>query len=226
MSTTVSPRSSAGIARWGALGGVVFVIVFAIGVVLTYDGPPDTDSAPAKLIAYYSDSGHRDKINVGTVIMALGLFAFIWFLAALRRTVSRLEGEDGFLTTATTIGGGIYVSLTLASIAVNDGIKTMSDDTYRHQVFPGLIHAADDAAWLLHASGGIGAATMVLAATIAAMRARAVATWLGWLGIVAGILTIALVTFFPWFVLAIWILVVSIGMFVRGGRTTVAVAPA
>jgi hypothetical protein len=165
-------------------------------------------------------------MNIGWLIAGLGLFAFIWFLSALRRVVSRLEGEDGYLTALTTIGGALYATLSLVGIAVNTGIRTMSDDTYHHQVFPGLIHAADDAGWVIHASGGVGAATMILAATIAAMRAHAVATWLGWLGIVAGILSLALVVFFPWFVLALWVLVVSIGMFVRGGRTTAAVAPA
>ena len=59
---------------------------------------------------------------------------------------------------------------------------------------------------------------MVIAASLAALRAGAVATWSGWLGIVAGILSLALIAFFPWFVFGIWILVVSIGMFVRAGR--------
>ena len=218
MSTIATPRSSAGIARWATLGGVAYVILFAVGVVLTFSGVPDSSSAPAKVIAYYSDSGHRDRINVGWVLAALGLFFFLWFLSALRRTVRRLEGDDGFLTGLTTIGGVVYATLSLTSLAFNTAIRTMSDDTYHHQVYPGIIHAADDASWVIHASGGAGAAAMVLAASIAGMRARAVPGWAGWLGIVAGILSLGLIVFFPWFVLAIWILVVSIGMFLRGGR--------
>jgi hypothetical protein len=157
-------------------------------------------------------------MNIGWVLATLGVFAFLWFLSALRRAVRGLEGEDGFLTSLTTIGGAIYATLTLAGLAVNDGIRTMSDDTYRHTVYPGLIHAADDVGWMLHAAGGVAAGAMILAATIAAMRAGAVQTWIGWLSVVAGILSLALLTFFPWFVLALWIVVVSIGMFVRGGR--------
>jgi hypothetical protein len=148
----------------------------------------------------------------------LGLFFFLWFLSALRQGVRRLEVDDGFLTGLTTIGGVVYASLTLAALAVETGIRTMSDDTYHHTVYPGLIHAADDVSWVLHASGGAGAAAMVIAASLAALRARAVPTWSGWLGIVAGILSLALIAFFPWFVFGIWILVVSIGMFVRAGR--------
>ena len=156
------------------------------------------------------------------MLAGLGYFFFLWFLSALRQSIRRLEGEDGFLTGLTTMGGVVYATLSLAALAVETGIRTMSDDTYHHQVYPGLIHAADDASWVLHASGGAGAAAMVIAASLAALRAAAVPTWAGWLGIVAGILSLGLIIFFPWFVLAIWILVVSIGMFVRAGRAPAA----
>lgn len=215
---TLNPRSGWGLVRWAALGGVLYVVLFAIGAILIFNNSPDSDAAPAKVIAFYSDSGHRDRINVGWLVAGLGLFSFLWFVSALRQTIRRLEGDDGFLSTLTTIGGTVYATMSLAALAVNAGIRTMSDDTYQHQVFPELIHAADDAGWVLHASGGAGAATMIIAASLAGLRARAVPGWLGWLGVLAGILSLALIVFFPWFVLAIWILVVSIGIFVRAGR--------
>ena len=218
MSTIAPPRSTAGIQRWAALAGAAYVVLFVIGVVLTYSGAVDTSAAPAKVIAYYSDSGHRDRVNFGWVIAGLGLFFFLWFLSALRQGVRRLELDDGFLSALTTIGGVVYASLTLAALAVETGIRTMSDDTYHHAVYPGLIHAADDVSWMLHASGGAGAAAMVIAASLAALRAGAVPTWAGWLGVVVGILSLALIVFFPWFLLGVWILVVSIGMFMRAGR--------
>jgi hypothetical protein len=39
---------------------------------------------------------------------------------------------------------------------------------------------------------------------------------------VVGILSLGLLIFFPWFLAAIWILVVSIGMFLRAGRAPAA----
>jgi len=218
MSTIATPRSSAGLVRWAVLGGVAYVVCFVVGVILIFNGAPDSSSAPGKIIAYYGKSGHRDRINIGWVVTGLGVFFFLWFLSALRRSVRLLEGDDGFLTGLTTVGGAIYASLTLAAIAVDTGIRTMSDDTYHHTVYPGLIHAADDAGWVLHASGGVGLGAMIIAASLAALRARAVPAWAGWLGIVVGILSLALIVFFPWFLAAIWILVVSVGMFLRAGR--------
>jgi hypothetical protein len=170
------------------------------------------------VIAYYADSGHRDKISIGWIVGGLGVFFFLWFLSSLRRTVRRQEGEDGFLTALTTIGGAVYATLAFAALAVNMGIRTMSDDTYRHTVYPGLIHAANDASYILHATGGAGAAAMIIAASLAAMRAAAVPKWAGWLGVLAGILALASILFFTQAAIAIWILVVSGGIFVRGAR--------
>jgi hypothetical protein len=224
ISTPATPRPSSGLARWGALGGILYVVLFIIGTILLFDGTPDGDASPAKVIAYYSDSGHRDKINIGWIVSGLGVFFFLWFLSALRRTVRRHEGEDGYLTALATIGGAVYATLALAALAVNNGIRTMSDDTYHDQVFPGLIHAANDAGYVLHATGGAGASAMIIAASLAAMRARAIPSWAGWLGIVAGILALASIAFFPQLAIAIWILVASGGMFVRGARTEVSAA--
>jgi hypothetical protein len=226
LSTMTGTRQEAGIFRWGALAGVGYVVLFAIGTIMIFGNSPDSSSAPGKIVAYYSQSGHRDRMNIGWVLGALGILCFVCFLIALRQTVRRLEGEDGFLSGLVTVGGGIYATLALAALAVNSAIRTMSDDTYHHTVYPGLIHAADDTAWILHASGGVGTALMVIAASVAGMRAGAVSRWLGWVGVAAGILSVGLLLFFPWFIFALWMLVVSIGLFVRSGRMVAATAAA
>jgi hypothetical protein len=215
MSTVATPRPSA-LARVSALGGVAYVVFFIVGTILLYAGAPDNDSPPAEIVKYYSDSGHRDRIGVGWIVAGLGIFFFLWFLGRLRQTVRRHEGGDGFLTAVTTIGGGVYATLAFAAIAVNMGIRTMSDDTYNHQVFPDLIHAADDASYILHATGGAGAAAMVIAATLAARRARIIAPWVGVLGVIAGICALASIFFFTQIALALWIAIVSVLLFLRG----------
>src|SRR5205809_1269392 len=229
MNTMASARSSAGLARWAPLGGILYVVLFVIGVIVMFDGEPGSDASPAKVIAYYSKSSHRDKIAIGWIIAGLGIFFFLWFLSSLRRTVRRLEGDDGFLTGLTTIGGAIYATLAFAGIAVNMGIRTMSDDTYHHTVYPGLIHAADDAGYILHATGGAGASAMIIAASLAFLRSGVVRPWAGWLGVAAGILALAAIAFFPLAAIALWILVVSGLLFARSARDvpthTGAVAP-
>ncbi len=218
MSAMTAARPGAGLARWAALGGILYVVLFVVGTILLFSGAPDSDAAPAKVIAYYSDSGHRDRIGIGWIVAGLGVFFFLWFLGALRRAVRRWEGEDGFLTGVATIGGAVYAALAFAALAVNMGIRTMSDDTYKHAVYPGLIHAADDASYILHATGGAGAGAMIIAASLAAMRAGVVRSWVGWLGVAAGIVGLASILFFTQAAIAIWIVIVGGALFVRGER--------
>jgi len=92
----------------------------------------------------------------------------------------------------------------------------MSDDTYHHTVYPGLIHAADDASYILHATGGAGAGAMIIAASVAFMRTAVIPKWAGWLGVVAGILALASILFFTQAAIAIWILLASGLLFLRG----------
>lgn len=214
------PRSAARLAN---LGGALYVVLFVVGTIMLFSGSPDTSSAPAKVVKWYSDSGHRDRVNIGWILLGLSLFFLLWFVAALRRAVSLVDGE-GILTAVVGTGGGIYIAVAAASVALTDGIRTMSDDTYQHRVYPELIHLADDVGWVMHATGALGLAGMIIAASLAFMWAGAWPAWAGWLGVVVGILTLASVAFFPQFLFLAWILVVSILMFLRT-PTTRAVQP-
>jgi hypothetical protein len=205
------PRS---IMRWTFLGGIIYVVLFVIGVIMLFNGSPDGSATPTKVANWYADSGHRDRINIGWILIGLSLFFLLWFVAGLRRAVSLVDGE-GVLTAVVGLGGGIYIAVAAVSVALSDGIRTMSDDTYQHKVFPELIHAADDATWMIHATGALGLAAMIIAASLALMWAGSWPTWAGWLGVVVGILSLGSVVFFPQFLFLLWILIVSIMMFLR-----------
>lgn len=205
VAATVRPP---GVLRWAGLGGIVYVILFVVGVLLMMGGEPKASAAPAQVIAYYSKSSHRDRIHVGWLLLVIGVFFFLWFVGALRQLVRRQAGE-GLLVTVTTVGGAVYAALTLAAFSVSDGIRTMSADTDRHQVYPDLIHAAGDTAYVLHSAGGAAVGAMIVAASLAALGARAIPRWLGWLSIAAGIVAIVSIFFIPWFVIAVWLVIAS-----------------
>jgi hypothetical protein len=204
-----------GLERWAALGGVLYVVLFVIGTILTFSGSPAGDAPPGKVSSWYSDSGHRHQIDIGWALVGLGLFFFLWFLAALRQALIRLVGE-GFLPTLATVGGAVYAALALAAVAVSEGIRTMSNDTYRDQVYPPLIHAANDASYVLHSTGGFGIGVMMIAASLAVVRTRALPVAVGWIGVAAGIIALASILFFPWFAIALWLLAASIILFRAG----------
>ena len=213
------PRS---VARWAALGGALYVVLFVVGTIVLFSGSPSGDAPPAKVIQWYSDSGHRDRANIGWILAGLGIFFLLWFIAALRRAVGTVDAE-GILQAIVAIAGSVYAAVAFASVALNVGIRTMSDDTYQHRVFPELIHAADDAGYVMHATGAAALGAMIIAASLAFMWAAVWPKWAGWLGVLVGILAIGAIFFFTQFLFLLWILVVSVLMFLRPMATSRAV---
>jgi len=207
---TVSSRA---MPRWASLAGLVYVVLFVIGSLLMFDGPSG-DDPPAKFKAFYGDAGHRDRINVGWVLAGLGLFAFLWFLGALREHVRSVDA-GGFWTGLTTIGGAVYAAVAMAAIGLEVGIRTMSDDTYQHQVFPELIHAADDGSYVMHATGGAAMAVMLVAATVTPASAGVLPRWTRWVGVVIGIAALASIMFFTIWLWLLWIAILSVLLFLR-----------
>src|SRR5262245_26309560 len=176
-----------GLRVWASLGGLVFVVLAVVGSALIFDGP--SDSSPAKMAAWYGNSSNRTHIHIGWILTGLGLFSLIWFVAAVRERVRESElaaPEEGtFLSTVVLVGGTVYVAVAMAGIAVTDGIRTMSDDTYKHQVYSGVIHAAGDASYLLVVTAGVAMATLIFAASIAMRRFELVPRWISWFGFAA-----------------------------------------
>jgi hypothetical protein len=218
MTTSAAPnRSPSKLARWSLLGGALYVVLFIVGVSVGFNGEPDTSKSQDKVLAYWAKSSHRDKLAWGWILVGLGVFFFLWFVAALRQRI-RAADPDGFYATVATIGGVVYATTGFAALSLEVGIKSMSDDTFHHTVYPELIHAADDAGWVMHAGGAIGISALIIAASLAARRMGAVPGWLAWVSVVVGVLSLGAIAFFPILLFFLWLLIVSIAMFIRAGR--------
>src|SRR3954471_1929772 len=205
--TTVTNASTtrSGLERWSLLGGAAYVVLFIAGTWLSFSGQPDTSKNPDKIRSYWSDSGHRDKLYWGWIMVGVGVFLLIWFVAALRQRLRNAD-NSGFLMSVVSIGGALYATTTLIAFSLETAIKTMSDDTFQHTVYPELIHAADDAGWVIHAGGSVGIASLIIAASVAARRMGTVSNWLAIVSIVVGVLTLGAIAFFPAFLIALWLL--------------------
>jgi len=212
--------TSRALRQWGSLGGLAFVVLFVAGSVLIFDGP-NGDEPPAKWIAFYGDGGNRDKINIGWILAGLGVFFFLWFVASLRDTVRRASAtpqSDGMLAFLVTIGGTAYAAVTLATLGEAAGVRTMSDDTFQHEVFPGILHANSDGTYIAHATGTAALSAMIFAFSITVLATRALPRWIGWFGLVAALAALVSVIFFTMFVWLLWIAVTSVVLFVAARR--------
>ena len=216
---------------WSSLGGIGFTVLAVVGAILLYDGP--SDSSPAKMTAWYSSSGNRNHVNIGWVLAGLAFLCLIWFIAGVRERVAAAEQADGpgasFLTTLVTIGGTAFVAAGICQIGIAGGIKTMSDDTYHHQVYSGVIHAAGDASYIILAGSGVALASMIFAIALAIFAYGLLPRWVGWFGVVAGIAAIFSLFFFTMLVWLLWLAVASVMLYVRApsaGRVRDAIATA
>jgi hypothetical protein len=207
--------ASRGLRLWSSLSGLFFVVLVVVGSALLFDGP--SDSSPAKMTAWYGSDNNRWHVNIGWILTGLGLFALIWFVAALRERVRESEQAaptDGtFLSTIVLVGGTVYVAVAMAGIAIADGIKTMSDDTYQHRVYSGVIHAANDASYILVVTAGAAIAALIFATSVAIRRYGILPRWVGWFGFVAGVCAITSVIFFTMLLWLVWVAVASAMLF-------------
>jgi hypothetical protein len=207
--------NSRALRAWGSLGGLAFAVLFVIGSALIFDGP-NGDEPPAKFVAFYGDSGHRDKINIGWILAGLGVFLFLWFVASLRETVreATVDSEgDRMLAFLVTIGGTAYGAVTLVALGEAAGVRTMSDDTFQHQVFPGIIHANSDGVYIAHATGTAALSAMILAFSLTVLATGILPRWLGWFGLVAAVAALFSLIFFTMFIWLLWIAVTSVFLF-------------
>ena len=206
---------------WSSLGGIAFTVLAVVGVIFLYNGPQS--SSPAKMAAWYSSGGHRTHINIGWVLTGVALLCLIWFVAGVRERVAVAEQAHtpgaSFLSTLITIGGTVFVAAGVCQIGIADGIKTMSDDTYHHQVYSGLIHAAGDAAYVILAGSGVAMASMIFAVALAIFSFGILPRWVGWFGVVAGIAAIFSLFFFTMLVWLLWIAVASVMLYLRSPST-------
>lgn len=206
-----------GLRLWTSLSGLVFVVLAVIGSILLFDGP--AGSSPAKMAAYYGKASNRTHFNIGWLLTGLALFSLIWFVSAVRERVRETElasPENGtLLSTILLVGGTVYIAVSMAGIALADGIKTMSDDTYHHAVYSGVIHAANDATYLMVVTAGAAMAAFIFAASLAIRRSEILPGWLGVFGYVAAVAALFSIVFFTMLVWLLWIAVASVTLFLR-----------
>ena len=207
---------------WSSLAGIAFVVLAVIGAVFLYDGPQG--SSPAKMAAWYGSGSNRTHINIGWVLTGLALLCLIWFVAAVRERVAAAEQAQApgasFLSGLVTIGGTAFVAAGVCQIGIASGIKTMSDDTYHHQVYSGRIHAAGDASYIILAGSGVAMASLIFAVALATLSFGLLPRWVGWFGVVAGVAAIFSLFFFTMLVWLLWIAVTSVVLYVRAPAAT------
>lgn len=101
-------------ARRGALGGIVAVLLFIVGFGLITSGAPGYDAAGRDWASLYSD--HATRIQIGLLVVSVGIFFFVWFLGSLRQAIMVAEGGTGRLASIAFGSGVLSAGLLLLGL--------------------------------------------------------------------------------------------------------------
>ncbi len=190
------------------LAGIVLVAGLAVS--LNSPAVEDAGDTPAEIVATASDHHTWAGIVLLFAVAAVALAG--GFVAGLHTRLREVAtaGES----TLILVGGIVFtVCFPLALFLFQAPLVDMPDDHARALVEAEAYLSYDDAAWVTFAAAGVGAALMAVPASLAAIRGG-VPKWLGWLGVLAGVTSLATVFFVGIFAWLAWILVASIVLLV------------
>jgi hypothetical protein len=204
--------------RFAPLTGVVFFVLIAVTFALSND-TPDTNKSTSDTVAYWS--AHDSRLIVSAIAGTFAVIFLVWFGASLRSALMRAEGGQGRLSTLAFAGiliigisGAIGSSLQLTVADTAGDVPPIATQT--------LSVLSSD--FFLPFLAGI--AITLFASGICALRFGALPKWLGWASIVLAIVTVTPAGFFAFLASFVWVLVVSILLFLREGEAAAPASPA
>lgn len=167
--------------RWGGFAGLGFVVLAAIAVFLPGLAPVLTDS-DSEITNWISDS--RSQILASSLLWAVGAGLIIWFAAAFAEAIrEREERSDvhlALLAGAVLVGGAIFVAAA-AQATMAYGV-TGRDEGMTLAMFEGVS--------VLNSLIGVAAALPLVAAGIGILRTHLMPDWLGYLALVAAVVSV------------------------------------
>ena len=91
-------------ARYGAMAGVIAVVLFIAGFSIFGSDIPATDASADEWAGFFTD--RQDSIQLAMMLTGLATFFFLWFLGSLRSAIAAAEGGAARLASI-ALGGGV-----------------------------------------------------------------------------------------------------------------------
>jgi hypothetical protein len=186
--------------RLAPLTGVVFTIIFAVGL-LTSGDTPDTKATGQEVISHYADSGTILVSLFGLVIAAV----VFMFFAGVLRTRLQATGPDWLASVA--FGGAVVYTIGLGLFAMSQIALLDAADLGQPEVAQALNIIDNDNFFPCV----IGLAVVLLSTGWHALASGSLPKWLGWASVVLGVLAMAGPAGIAAFLLfPVWVVIVAI----------------
>jgi hypothetical protein len=204
----------------GSLTGALFVVLVLVAFFAVAGNTPNGDASARKVVSYFSD--HDTSEMIASVVLGLSAVPLLYFTAILRDRLRDALPERSVIP-AFALGGGVVAAAGFATAATLH--FALAD--YAGDIQPAAAQAmnAIDNDFFLPFTTGL--AVLLLAASLGAIRAGILPKWLGWVGVVLFVVFFTPAGFIAFGLTGIWIIVVSILLYLRGApaRTAPPVSP-
>jgi hypothetical protein len=196
--------------RLAPLAGVLFAVVFAVGLLAGGD-TPDTKASGEKVIAHYQDSG---KAYLALITLMVAAVLFLFFAGVLRDAMPTTDRAPGWLGTV-AFGGAVVYAVALGIFGIGQVALADAADLGQPQVAQAL-NIFDNDNFL---PAVIGLATIALAVGWHTLRSRMLPAWVGWISLVLGVLAFAgPAGFIAFLAFPILVLILSLLLYRRGAQ--------
>lgn len=200
--------------RLAPLTGVVSVVLFLVGAVVisNYDFLP-----PAEKVADYLNS-NPTRVYVGAYLASISGFFLIWFAGSVYSALREREGGTGRLSMI-AFGGGVASAVALG-IAFTSILSAGLRAGAPGGITPvGAVTMFDFWGQIAGQMFAISLAVFIGATAVLSIRTDVFPAWFGWVSV---LVAFGLLTPVAYFILAfavVWLLVVSIWLYLKGAST-------
>lgn len=170
-------------ARYGALTGLIAVVLILVGFAAVLPKPPAPDASAATVGAYYSD--HQDAIRISTLVLSAGLLFYVWFLGSLSSALRSAIGSPR-LPTVAFAGGIVGAMFFVIALTATAAAAFRPGDTN-----PELIRALNDLGLMAAVPASAGFVALFGATALVILRTNALPGWLGWLSAAGAVASLA-----------------------------------
>jgi Domain of unknown function (DUF4386) len=169
--------------RLAAASGIGFFVLIILTFLFSGEETPDWAAPGSEYVQFNSEN--VDDVQLGSLFFLLASLELLWFAGYLRSELGRFEGAVRGFTRASHIafGGGVVAVVGLALTAIMSVVAVSQPDGTSGDVVRALHHISF-ATWAI---ASVGLSVMFTAASLLALRTAVLPSWLGWVGLVAGL---------------------------------------
>lgn len=193
------------------IGAVAFAVLPVIGMFLA--NPPG-GSFSVHDSAKYVAQGHHSAVFVSVYFVLAGAVGLVVLLARMRDSIG---GRFATVFWGLGVGGAAVYVAGYALVVALPVALTYGGAHSGLATTPSLTYILAESGWAVMFGAGC---TLVGAAFVTfALASPTVPAWVRWTAFVAGVCGIAAVAWFPYFVMALWVLIVGIWLVVADRGT-------